>query len=97
MSFLAKQSPILPKSLEVNVADIWEEGCCFYLMKSDRYVVNKDKSAVERPCKRKFIGFTLNLMFGKAYSSISKQLLTRHKEKLRNILIESFYYALFLE
>ena len=51
--------------------------------------VNKDKSAVERPWKRKFLGFTLNLMFGKAYSSISKQSLKRHKEKLRNILSRS--------
>ena len=51
--------------------------------------VNKDKSAVERPWKRKFLGFTLNLMFGKAYSSISKQSLKKHKEKLRNILSRS--------
>ena len=51
--------------------------------------VNKDKSAVERPWKRKFLGFTLNLMFGKAYSGISKQSLNRHKEKLRNILSRS--------
>ena len=48
--------------------------------------INKDKSAVERPWKRKFLGFTLNLMFGKAYSSISKQSLKRHKEKLKDIL-----------
>ena len=33
--------------------------------------VNKDKSAVERPWKRKFLGFTLNLMFGKAYSRLN--------------------------
>ena len=51
--------------------------------------VNKDKSAVERPWRRKFLGFTLNLMFGKACSSISKQSLKRHKEKLRNILSRS--------
>jgi RNA-directed DNA polymerase len=51
--------------------------------------VNKGKSAVERPWKRKFLGFTLNLMFGKAYSSISKQSLKRHKEKLKDILNRS--------
>lgn len=51
--------------------------------------VNRGKSAVERPWKRKFLGFTLSLMFGKAYSSISKQSLNRHKEKLRNILSRS--------
>ena len=51
--------------------------------------VNKDKSAVERPWKRKFLGFTLNLMFGKAHANISKQSLKRHKEKLRNILSRS--------
>ena len=51
--------------------------------------VNKDKSAVERPWKRKFLGFTLGLMFGKAYSSISKQSLKKHKDKLRKILSRS--------
>lgn len=51
--------------------------------------VNKDKSAVERPWKRKFLGFTLGLMFGKAYSSISRQSLKKHKDKLRKILSRS--------
>lgn len=51
--------------------------------------VNRNKSAVERPWKRSFLGFTLNLMFGKAYASISKQSLKRHKDKIRNILSRS--------
>lgn len=51
--------------------------------------VNSSKSAVERPWKRKFLGFTLGLMYGKAYSSISKQSLKRHKDKIRNILSRS--------
>ncbi|MEG2739552.1 group II intron maturase-specific domain-containing protein [Clostridium sp.] len=51
--------------------------------------VNVSKSAVERPWKRKFLGFTLGLMFGKAYSSISKQSLEKHKGKLRHILSRS--------
>ena len=51
--------------------------------------VNKGKSAVERPWKRKFLGFTLGLIFGKAYSSISKQSLKKHKDKLRKILSRS--------
>lgn len=51
--------------------------------------VNSSKSAVERPWKRKFLGFTLGLMYGKAYSSISKQSLKKHKDKLRNILSRS--------
>ena len=51
--------------------------------------VNVSKSAVERPWKRKFLGFTLNIMFGKAYSSISKQSLKKHKDKLRKILSRS--------
>jgi len=51
--------------------------------------VNKVKSAVDRPWKRKFLGFTLNIMFGKAYSNISKQSLRRHKEKLKDILNRS--------
>ena len=45
--------------------------------------VNINKSAVERPWKRKFLGFTLGIMFGKAYSSISKQSLRKHKDKNR--------------
>ena len=51
--------------------------------------VNMNKSAVERPWKRKFLGFTLGIMFGKAYSSVSKQLLKKHKDKLREILSRS--------
>lgn len=51
--------------------------------------VNINKSAVERPWKRKFLGFTLGIMFGKAYSSISKQSLSKHKDKLRDILSRS--------
>lgn len=51
--------------------------------------VNRDKSAVDRPWKRKFLGFRLNLMFGKAGSSISKQSLERHKNKIRDVLSRS--------
>lgn len=51
--------------------------------------VNRGKSAVERSWKRKFLGFTLSLMYGKAYSSISKQSLKKHKEKLRERLSRS--------
>lgn len=51
--------------------------------------VNRDKSAIDRPWKRKFLGFTLNLMFGKAYSSISKQSLKKYKDKIREILSRS--------
>ena len=45
--------------------------------------VNRTKSAVERPWKRKFLGFTIILSFGKACSTISKQSLKRHKDKIR--------------
>ena len=48
--------------------------------------VNRTKSAVERPWKRKFLGFTIILSFGKACSTISKQSLKRHKDKIREIL-----------
>lgn len=51
--------------------------------------VNCSKSAVERPWRRKFLGFTLGLMYGKAYPSISKQSLKKHKDKLREILSRS--------
>lgn len=50
-----------------------------------RLKVNINKSAVERHWKRKILGFTLGIMFGKAYSSISKQSLNKHKEKLKEI------------
>ncbi|WP_195469682.1 group II intron reverse transcriptase/maturase [Clostridium sp. D43t1_170807_H7] len=51
--------------------------------------VNINKSAVKRSWKRKFLGFTIGIMFGKAYSSISKQSLRKHKDKLREILSRS--------
>ena len=54
-----------------------------------RLKVNINKSAVETPWKRKFLGFTLGIMFGKAYSSISKQSVRKHKDKLREILSRS--------
>ena len=51
--------------------------------------VNKTKSAVERSWKRKFLGFTIILTFGKACSTISKQSLKRYKDKIREILSRS--------
>ena len=39
----SKQSPTLPETLGVNVADIWDEGCCSYLGRSYRYIVSKDE------------------------------------------------------
>lgn len=51
--------------------------------------VNRNKSAVERPWKRKLLGFTLTLSFGKACSTISKQSLKRHKDKIREVLSRS--------
>ena len=38
---ITKQSPTLPETLGVNVADIWDEGCCSYVGRSDRYIINK--------------------------------------------------------
>lgn len=51
--------------------------------------VNRSKSAVENPWKKNFLGFTLNLVYGKASSTISKQSLAKHKDKLRKILSRS--------
>ena len=51
--------------------------------------VNRSKSAVERPWKRKFLGFTIMLSFGKACTTISKQSLKRYKDKIREILSRS--------
>lgn len=39
----SKQSLTLPETLEVNVEDIWDEGCCSYFVRSDRYITNKDE------------------------------------------------------
>lgn len=39
----SKQSLTLPETLEVNVEDIWDEGCCSYLVRSYRYIANKDE------------------------------------------------------
>ena len=51
--------------------------------------VNRSKSAVERPWKIKFLGFTIILFSGKACSTISKQSLKRYKDKIREILSRS--------
>ena len=51
--------------------------------------VNRSKSAVERPWKRKFLGFTIMLSFGKACTTISKQSLKRYKDKIKEILSRS--------
>ena len=51
--------------------------------------VNVNKSAVERPWKRKFLGFSLFLMFGKASARISEQSIKRYKDKIREVLSRS--------
>lgn len=51
--------------------------------------VNANKSAVERPWKRKFLGFSLYLMFGKANARISEQSIKRYKDKIREVLSRS--------
>ena len=51
--------------------------------------VNRSKSAVERPWKRKFLGFTIILFHEKACATISKQSLKRYKDKIREILSRS--------
>ena len=38
-----KRSPTLPETLRVNVADVWDEGCCPYPGRSGRYIANKDE------------------------------------------------------
>lgn len=43
--------------------------------------VNRNKSAVERSWKRKFLGFTLILLLLRSLHTISKQSLKRHKDK----------------
>ena len=65
------------------------QGITSFIENKLKLKVNNNKSAVERPWKRKFLGFTLGIMFGKAYSSISKQSLKRHKDKLKSILSRS--------
>lgn len=70
----------------------WEramENITSFIERKLKLKVNINKSAVERPWKRKLLGFTLRVMFAKAYSSISKQSLRKHKDKLREILSRS--------
>lgn len=40
---ITKQSLTLPGTLGVNVVDIWNEGCCSYMGRADRYIANKDE------------------------------------------------------
>lgn len=65
------------------------ENITYFIENKLKLKVNINKSAVERPWKRKFLGFTLFLMFGKACSSISKQSITRYKNRVRKILSRS--------
>ena len=51
--------------------------------------VNIDKSAVARPWKRKYLGFSLYMMFGKANARISEQSIKRYKDKIREVLSRS--------
>ena len=65
------------------------QGITDFIESKLKLKVNIKKSKVDRPWKRKFLGFTLGLMFGKAFSSISRESLRRHKDKLRSILSRS--------
>jgi RNA-directed DNA polymerase len=51
--------------------------------------VNKDKSEVGRPWKRKFLGFSFYMANRKANIRISEQSIKRHKDKIKEILSRS--------
>jgi hypothetical protein len=51
--------------------------------------VNREKSAVDRTWRRKFLVFTPDLMCRKSYAFISKQSLNRYEDKIKQILSRS--------
>lgn len=60
-----------------------------FIEKKLKLKVNKNKSAVARPWKRKFLGFSIYMAFGKADIRISEESIKRYKKKIREILSRS--------
>lgn len=56
--------------------------------------VNKTKSAVDYPRRRKFLGFTVTKMFGKVMVLISDKSMKRFKDKIRDITNRNKAYSI---
>lgn len=61
-----------------------------FIEKKLKLKVNKEKSAVDRPWKRKFLGFSFYLWKGKSRVRISPKSIQRFKEKIKVITSRSY-------
>lgn len=62
-----------------------KENITEYIEKVLKLKVNRQKSAVDRPWKRKFLGFSFYLMRGKSYIRIAEESIKKFKNKIREI------------
>jgi RNA-directed DNA polymerase len=65
------------------------ESISHYIEKVLKLKVNRNKSAVDRPNRRKFLGVSFYVMKGKARNFIQKKVLTRFKAKVKAITSRS--------
>lgn len=61
-----------------------------FIEKKLRLKVNKGKSAVDRPWKRKFLGFSFYLLNGKSRIRISPKSTQRFKKKIKSVTCRSY-------
>jgi len=59
-----------------------------YLEKLLKLKVNKEKSAVERPWKRKFLGFSSQKVFGKIRTSVPETIIKRFRMRMNELFHE---------
>lgn len=59
-----------------------------YLEKLLKLKVNKEKSGVERPWKRKFLGFSSQKVFGKIRISVPEEIIKRFRSKMKELFHE---------
>jgi len=65
------------------------ESITQYIEKELKLKVNRNKSAVDRPSKRKFLGFSFYVMKGEARNFIHKKPIARFKAKVKEITSRS--------
>ncbi|WP_212905390.1 group II intron reverse transcriptase/maturase, partial [Clostridium polyendosporum] len=65
------------------------ESVTLFIEKKLKLKVNESKTAVARPWKRKFLGFSFYQVYGKGYIRISEQSLKRYKDNLRGLTSRS--------
>jgi group II intron reverse transcriptase/maturase len=62
-----------------------KESVTKYIENALKLKVNKDKSAVDRPWKRKFLGFSFYLMYGKSNIRIPQTSVEKFKKRVKEI------------